>query len=255
LINYSSGLLSDNVQATDQPPLHGSYSLQQMRDYLNSVPATGLAPACSAIQYTYSNLAFAMLGALSASIFEDDFETALTSQIFRPLGFSDSAGFLSSDASANANIPKGYNFKDYAQRGIAVPASWDKFPAYHAAGGVALCGNDMLKWLIANMGGAATPVPDRLSGALIGAQKVWPPIVDPTRDNAIVRAGSGWFAGKLVQDLSFRFKDGLLRGATAYMAFEAREGYATSKAGVFVLCNGHGMRRTVGGETLVQAAN
>ena len=245
LVNYTSGLPFDNTAPKDQPDDlgNGPYNVAYMRLYLNNVPngppPAGLQPTGIGARYTYSNLAFAMVGATWTWAIPD-IGLFMKAQLFDACGMSEqTTGFAGSNESYF--IPRGYNCHNFqpATHPSPVPAGWRLFPAYEPAGGIMASGQGMMQWLLANMN-YLPPNPNDsrrapLESAIDAAQTLWPSIPGVT-DRA-----SGWFVGAMpgLSSRRFYFKDGRLGGATGFIAFESKDASGKSPAGVFVLCNAH----------------
>jgi CubicO group peptidase (beta-lactamase class C family) len=235
LLNYGSGLPDDNRDATDLPnPFRGSpYTLAAMREFLATTNLSLVAP--SGAEYTYSNLGFAMAGALHSEIQSGPFENHISTSVFGPCQMSRAAGFLNSTGSPAENplIPKGYRFPvDDAQTPVEMPAGWDVLPAYNPAGGIVLSAKDMMQWLLVNMNQLVLK-PNSLTEPLQAAI---------TRAHIAVHPSpraSGWFIKALAPEKDFLWKNGMLKGASSYIAFQARDSSGKSAGGAFVLCNAH----------------
>jgi D-alanyl-D-alanine-carboxypeptidase/D-alanyl-D-alanine-endopeptidase len=241
LVNYTSGLPPDNEDATSSMPPYWPrpYSMAGLLSYLSASP-----PELMQVDknFTYSNLAFSIMGAILSldggkggpSI--DAFVGKMRERIFKPLGLQ--AAFF--DEVSLADLPRGYYY-DYTADPLyaARRPGWDFFPAYYGAGGVIASANDMLKWLLFNMGLAKNEELKSLLRALhapsTGAK------------DGVNNLGLGWFINPKNGDwLASVWKDGGLDDFSSYIAFAPSEdpGPVPSRAGAFVLVNARGVTHT-----------
>jgi D-alanyl-D-alanine-carboxypeptidase/D-alanyl-D-alanine-endopeptidase len=243
LMSYTSGLPLDNVNApVDAPPaLPSPYSMPAMLSYLSAAPP----PITSRGQrYTYSNLAFSIMSAILASggtIGDprvDAFVRLMHENVFGPLGIS--ATYF--DAASLAELPLGFNYNYVGSPTYsAAQPGWVFFPAYFGAGGIVATPNDMLQWLLFNMGIVQNA---QLSPLLPVLQT---PATTVTPPNTDTRLGLGWFISPGGSGWSASvFKDGDLHGFGSYIAFlpSPNPGVTPSRAGVFVLLNAEGVTDT-----------
>jgi CubicO group peptidase (beta-lactamase class C family) len=114
LINYWSGLPSDNTNPTDEP--HGiqrsNYSLGQMRSYLNEVASNVLSPDLqngTGRKYTYWNLAFAMLSLVWPAYFNTTVEADIKRFMMDPLGAQVTPLFIT-ESTDLGGFPLGYRY-------------------------------------------------------------------------------------------------------------------------------------------------
>jgi len=246
LVTYTSGLPQDNDTVTDLPPfLPTPYSVAGMLGYLNF---TGLTPGAAGKKYTYSNLAFGIMGgALAPQLAgaSDTYEDLVAENLFAPLGMSST---FFEDVRLD-RLPLGYEYSgtEYA----AVSAGWPGFPAYNGAGGVVASANDMMQWLKFNMGLVAN---DKLTPLLSKLQSPATKVLTPWGDSL----GLGWFL-TLASGSTFGtvWKDGDLSGYSSYIAFlpSSAPGEVASQAGVFVLTNSGGINDASGTEICASFAN
>lgn len=238
LMSYTSGLPQDNVSdgASAPPYLPQPYSLDLMLSYLDTNPPT----LATTPGYTYSNLGFAIMGAvLGTSGAGTDaawlrrFMAAMRRDVFAPLGMQSS---FFNEASL-ATLPQGYNYGSGGASGPwAVGPGWPLFPAYFGAGGIVATAADMMQWLQFNMG----ILQDETLTPLLPALQQ--PATSVTWGNTglglgwFITPASGTWAGSV-------WKDGDLAGTNTYIAFlpSGSPGTVASAAGVFVLVNADGI--------------
>lgn len=246
LVTYTSGLPQDNNTATDLPPfLPIPYSVPGMLGYLNF---TGMKPSGAGKKYTYSNLAFGIMGgALTPQLAgaNDAYETLVSENLFTPLGMSST---FFEDVRLD-QLPLGYEYSgtEYA----ATSPGWPAFPAYNGAGGVVASANDMMQWLQFNMGLLTN---DNLTPLLSALQTPATKVLTPWGDNL----GLGWFLTSASSStFATVWKDGDLAGFSSYIALlpSSAPGQAASLAGVFVLTNSGGINDASGTEICASFAN
>lgn len=240
LVNYTSGLPQDDSDATDLPPLLPiPYSLNGMLGFLN---LTSLRPAPYGEKFTYSNLGFALTSAVLPAIYAKNpspglpaiYEDLVSALICQELGMSGNTCFFT-DARLDA-IPQGLEFGGTSPQ--PQPAGRNLFPAYHGAGGIVTTPNDMMIWLLYNMGirvdSALTPLLGRLqtqsTGITYGANQL----------------GLSWFLANSSGPYSKYksvWKNGGLSGFSSFITFlpSPSPGSTPSPAGVFVLTNSQGL--------------
>jgi serine-type D-Ala-D-Ala carboxypeptidase/endopeptidase len=236
LMSYTSGLPQDNEDAeVDSPPeLPSPYSMPGMLSYLRATPPPVTS---SGQQYTYSNLAFAIMSAILASggTISDPrvgaFVRKMREHVFAPLGIH--ATYF--DAVSLAELPLGFNY-NYRKIPVYSGSSpgWEFFPAYFGAGGIVATPSDMFQWLLFNMGIVQNA---QLSPLLSVLQT---PATTVTAGKRHTRLGLGWFISPGGNSSSASvFKDGDLHGFGSYIAFlpSPDPGVTPSQAGVFVLLN------------------
>ena len=152
LMNYTSGLPEDDENGSvDTPPYWPQpYSLRAMLSYLDGYPPV-VANANIGSKYTYSNLGFALMAAILAGSPPTlaAFRNLVQSRIFAPLGMKST---FFSDVSL-AQLPLGYEY-DYQQSPVyeGIAPGFEFLPAYNGASGVVASANDMMQWLLFNMG-------------------------------------------------------------------------------------------------------
>jgi serine-type D-Ala-D-Ala carboxypeptidase/endopeptidase len=181
-------------------------------------------PRAPGAKYEYSNLGFAVLGTALAHRAKTDYGTLLQNIVFAPLGMGDSS--VATTPAQRARLVPG-------QTEQGKPATnWD-FDVFAPAGAIRSTGNDMLKYLKANM--AAAP-----GTAMALAQT-------PRADmDAGSRIGLGWMVtGKK----GIVWHNGMTAGYAAFVAFSADR-----RHGVVVLANAATSIDDLGFATLIPEA-
>jgi D-alanyl-D-alanine-carboxypeptidase/D-alanyl-D-alanine-endopeptidase len=243
LVNYTSGLPDDYTNdgaASVAPRLWPQpYSMAAMISLLEAMP-----PLISTDEkYSYSNLAFAIMSAILAlgqakhrpTI--EVFAGKVRDRIFNPLGTN--ARFF--DEVSLLDLPVGYNY-DYDKDGPcykAMQPGHPFFPAIFGSAGIIATPNDMLKWLLFNMGLKKDGHLTALLPALHG------------RSTAVTAGdgdhlGLGWFISPPnANGPGLINKDGDLDGFASYIAFlpSTNPGVVPSQAGAFVLVNAFGLTK------------
>jgi D-alanyl-D-alanine-carboxypeptidase/D-alanyl-D-alanine-endopeptidase len=240
LVNYTSGLPQDDSNATDLPPLLPMpYSLNGMLGFLN---LTSLKPGDFGKAFTYSNLGFALTSAVLPIIYAKNpspsvplpvFENLIAALIFEQLGMSGNTCFFT-DARLDA-FPQGIEFGTDAG---PQAAGHNVFPAYHGAGGVVTTPNDMMIWLLYNMG--------------LQQDSVLTPLLKPLQSKATDvtyganELGLSWFLANTsgpYSNYKSVWKNGGVTGFSSFIAFlpSPSPGTQPSPGGVFVLSNSQGL--------------
>ena len=233
LMNYTSGLPEDDENGSvDTPPYWPlPYSLRAMLSYLDACPPVIAKSGC---KYTYSNLGFALMAAILAGSPPTlaAFRNLVESKIFGPLGMK--SRFFSEVSLAH--LPLGYEY-DYQQSPVyeAIAPGFEFLPAYDGASGVVGSANDMLQWLLFNMGINQNP---ELTPLL--------PVLQQPSTKVVYgnyKLGLSWFifeptsGSNVPASIS---KEGALDGFDSCIAFlpsSGTPGVDPSQAGVFVLVN------------------
>jgi serine-type D-Ala-D-Ala carboxypeptidase/endopeptidase len=254
LVNYTSGLPHDNDDATIDAPPYWSYpySMPAMMSFLQAFPPR---PSSPGVNYSYSNLAFALMSAIIASEGSNPnpragaFVKKIREYIFDPLGLE--AKFFTEVSLAD--FPLGYNCS-YVTSNIptytATSPGSPFFPAYFGAGGIVATPKDMFRWLLFNMGA----IRNNLLTPLLAALQM----PSTTVTSGASQFGLGWFINPSGPSGSATiWKDGDLGGFGSYMAFLPSDdpGYEASPAGAFVLVNGTGVADVRGVEAACALAN
>jgi CubicO group peptidase (beta-lactamase class C family) len=235
LMNYTSGLPQDDANGSvDTPPYWPQpYSLRAMLSYLDVSPPT---ITNTGGQYTYSNLGFALMAAILSGSPPSlaTFTSRVESKIFAPLGMKST--FF--DDVSLAQLPLGYEY-DYQQSPVfeTVAPGFAFLPAYAGASGIVASPNDMLQWLLFNMG----------INQYAGLTPLLPVLQQPSTTVMFgnYQLGLGWFINPSGTNLSASIsKLGALEGFDSCIAFlpsGGTPGVDPSQAGVFVLVNADGI--------------
>ncbi len=249
LVNYTSGLPSDNAGGTDYPTyLPTPYSEAGMLSYLDSPEAPSVTDR--GMTYTYSNLAFALMASILGWVRQGPpvlraFDERMHEMVFKPLKMHDARYF---DKAPIDRLVFGYNLSDGAL--TAAYPGWVYFPTYFGAGGIVASPKDMWHWLLFNMGIEQS---DPLTSMLPMLQ---------TPSTTVEWDGTqlclSWFLTSASSGQSAAlWKDGDLDGFNSYIAFLPSDapGTTASQAGVFALVNADGLEGKGGGEVVATIAN
>ena len=222
LANYTSGLPADNTNGPVEvpPDQKGDYTVPEMLEFLSTNPfqlgQTG--------HYAYSNLGFALLGAVTPPAMGFDsswsWESLLQSTLLRPLGIQlQQIQDVSPDL-----LPASYDKQG------KTPAIPKKYPAFNPGGGLVFSSADLMRWLMFNMGMSGGLDLPTFVPLLAMTQRPSTPVVTPQGANI----GLGWF---LSQDGVF--KDGGVAGFSTLVAFMAspEPGIVSSAAGAMIMVN------------------
>jgi serine-type D-Ala-D-Ala carboxypeptidase/endopeptidase len=246
LLSYTSGLPADNHTVTDLPRLVPTpYSPAGMLGYLDM---TSLQPAETGSQYTYSNLAFAIMAQI-APLFDSalpDFNTLLSEVVLNPLEMADTFFFeqLSID-----DFALGYTYA--SSPAAAVPPGWAVLSAYDGAGGVVSSPKDMMTWLRFNMGLIEK---NKKAKGLTALLKETQTPQTTVKTGGGDQLGLGWFLAPATSKMPLGsvWKDGEITGTNTFITFLPWAGTDTpSEAGVFVLTNCNALE--LGGIEVVSA--
>jgi D-alanyl-D-alanine-carboxypeptidase/D-alanyl-D-alanine-endopeptidase len=242
LANYTSGLPEDNGSTSVMPPYWPApYSVAGMLGFLNM---TALTPKDNGREYTYSNLAFALLAHILTCVEPSchSFEELICEKVLKPLGMKNTVCFGKVPLD---RLPLGYLYSDEKPYAPTSPG-YALFDAYYGAAGLVSTPEDMMLWLLFNMG----ITKNGLTSLLKELQK---PSTGVTVPNGGSQLGLGWF----IQKGGTIFKDGELDGFNSYMAFipSSEPGKQPSQAGVFVLTNASVFKDPDGMEAVVSIAN
>jgi D-alanyl-D-alanine-carboxypeptidase/D-alanyl-D-alanine-endopeptidase len=255
LVNYTSGLPADNVSDANDAPayLPQPYSLTAMLSYLDASPP---AVSGTGTAYSYSNLGFAIMSAVLASTTANPpkigaFARLIGSNLLDPLGMQ---SYYFSQTQI-ASLPLGYQYNYESKPPYwAIAPGWSLFPAYYGAGGLVASANDMLQWLLFNMG----IVQDSTLTPLLPALQTPSTTVEAW---GTTQLGLGWFITPASGSApGVVWKDGDLDGCGTYIAFLQSDNPGTdpSQAGAFVLVNGGNMtgdQKNSGDEIAMVLAN
>lgn len=232
LANYTSGLPPDahpvpGDTRTTPKPLPHPYTVAEMYSYLSDITWT---PGTSGVNYTYSNLAFALLAeslAVAAGS-SKSYGDLVSATISRPLGMASTRVF---DQIPTNLLPRGYN-----PLGQPAGPGWPEFPAYYGAAGLVSTPADMMSYLQFNMG----MMTNASLTALLPALQQHSTKVQTKHGSSL---GLGWFLTTIATgsgvSLDTVWKDGGLAGFRSFITWLAvnQPGVTPSGAGVFVLTN------------------
>ena len=202
-----SGLprMPDNFAPADPNNPYADYDTTRLKAFL----AGYTLPRDPGAQYEYSNLAFGLLGYALASSAHTDYGTLVREKIFDPLGMSESGTAFT--AQMRAHLAPGHD-------ALGKPvANWD-MGALAGAGAIRSTGNDMLRYLKANMGINKTP----LNAAMTLAHA---PRLDSLPH---MRIGLAW----MTTDKGIVWHNGMTGGYASFIGFTA-----DGTRGVVVLTN------------------
>lgn len=209
-----------NFVPADSANPYKDYDSTKLRTFLRGYAL----PRDPGAQYEYSNLGFALLGTALARQEKTSYRALLEQKIFVPLGMKDSAT-VTTDA-MRLRLPPGRN-----EQG-ELAENWD-FDVFAPAGAIRSTGNDMLRYLKANM--EAAP-----SSAMYLSQQ---PLAAMDDRNKI---GLAWMVtGKL----GIVWHNGMTGGYASFVAFTADR-----KHGVVILTNAAASVDDLGFATLVPEA-
>ncbi len=249
LLNYTSGLPQDNVSGFGPPWLPQPYTLPGLCGFLSM---TDYQPVDSGGTYTYSNLGFALAAAAAQQMAGEplSFIHLMEKYVFSPLGLGGTTYFGRTDL---ASLPLGFVYAGGRSPRPAAPGG-AYFPAYNGAGGIVTTPNDMLAWLVFNMGISQN---EQLTPLLPTLQT---PSTTVTTNSKAPEKGArlcpGWFLSPLDAPTPTLQKDGGLPGWNSFIQFLQSDapGTTPSQAGVFVLINASGITAPGGGEVAAALA-
>jgi serine-type D-Ala-D-Ala carboxypeptidase/endopeptidase len=147
IAEQNSGLprLPTNLHPADPNDPYVDYGPDKLKAFL----ATYTLPRDPGALYEYSNLAVGLLGYALGQHAGSDYATLLNNEILQPLGMQDTS------VATGKNRPKEIA-GGHGDDGKPVPG-WN-FSVFAAAGGVLSTGDDMLRYLQANMGKLPSPL-------------------------------------------------------------------------------------------------
>lgn len=140
LVTHTSGLpsLPDNMFPEDASNPYADYTLQKLKKYLKGTKLTR-APGS---RFEYSNLGLALVGHIIESETGNEYEQLVIDRIAKPLNMEDTR--IKVAAADSSRLAKGH------ADGKTV-ANWD-LPVFEGAGALRSTGEDMMKFLEAQMG-------------------------------------------------------------------------------------------------------
>jgi D-alanyl-D-alanine-carboxypeptidase/D-alanyl-D-alanine-endopeptidase len=210
LATHTSGLpaLPTNIHPRDVANPYADYTVEMLKQFL----AGYTLPRDIGSQYEYSAVGFGLLGHALAHRLDEPWEKAIRERVLDPLGMTSTRATLG--PALRARLAEGHD-------GAGHPApSWD-IPALPAMGALHTSGNDLLKYLAANVDTASGP----LGRALALCQA---PRVDMDEET---RVGLAWQAGHAT-NRTIVWHGGGTGGYRALIAFEPM-----TRRGVVVLSN------------------
>jgi CubicO group peptidase (beta-lactamase class C family) len=141
LAMQNSGLprMPTNFHPADMNDPYADYGLDQLKTFL----ATYTLPRDPGAKYEYSNLGGALLGYALGRHAGTSYDTLVQEQIFIPLGMNSTA--ITTGAAMQSRLAEGHDATG------KLVSSWN-LKLFAAAGGIRSTGNDMLRYLKANMG-------------------------------------------------------------------------------------------------------
>lgn len=217
LASQYSGLprLADNMTGVDGDNPYARYGLGEMKEFLAGYKMTR-EPGSS---YEYSNLGYGLLGYAMGELAGSSYSDAVAAQIFEPLGMTHSAVHrLNAD---QANLAAGHK-----PHGGGEVGGWD-FDVFAGAGSIVSSGNDMLRYLEANM--QAQQVDASSAELLRAMQLAHKPLVDGPA--AGQRTGLAWIEQALGNE-KIIFHNGMTGGFASFTGFTS-----DGNRGVVVLTN------------------
>jgi CubicO group peptidase (beta-lactamase class C family) len=217
-----SGLprMPNNFAPADPANPYADYTEEKLKAFL----AGYSLPREPGAQYEYSNLGFSVLGTVLSHHARTSYRVLLQQGVFGPLGMRDSS--VATTEAQRAHLAPGRNEQGKPAK------NWD-FDAFAPAGAIRSTGNDMLKYLKANM--TAAP-----GSAMALAQT---PRADMDPNNKI---GLAWMTtGKY----GVVWHNGMTGGYASYVGFSADR-----KHGVVLLTNAAAALEDLGFGTLIADA-
>jgi serine-type D-Ala-D-Ala carboxypeptidase/endopeptidase len=147
LATHTSSLprLPDNFTPADNQNPYADYTLEQLYSFLSGYKL----PRAIDTKYEYSNLGVGLLGHILSLKADVDYETLISKQITQPLQMQDTRIHLTPDQTTR--FATGHD-----RRNRAVPY-WD-LPTLTGAGSLRSSGNDLLKFLAANLDLNPSPI-------------------------------------------------------------------------------------------------
>ena len=210
LADHTSGLprVPPDLWPEDAENPYADYDAAMLRAFLASYEL----PRDPGAREEYSNLGFGLLGYALARAANRPYPELVEQEIFRPLGMTMSVATFASVG--NRRIASGHDVSGRVAR------NWD-MDALAGAGSILSCANDMLRYLMANMGVMATP----LRAAMRFAQA---PRAEAGSCETKKQAGLAW--GMTKNDIVWH--NGGTGGYRSFLGFTA-----DGRRGVIVLCN------------------
>ena len=204
LATHSSGLprMPTNFEPASSRDPYADYGEEKLLAFLETFEFPGASPDAS---FEYSNLGMALLGYLLARHADVELEELYKTHIFEPLG-------MDSTKLGPRDVAEGELAPGHSSRGRVVP-NWD-FNVMAAAGGILSNGQDMLRYLKANM----HETPAEWSAAFQLVHEGRAPGPGPADE-----IGLGWFNHQ-ERSAEFIWHNGLTGGYTSFVAFSGERG-------------------------------
>ena len=212
LATHTSGLprLPSNLSPKDARNPYADYTPDQLYAFLSSYQLTRDVGA----RYEYSNLGAGLLGHLLARRAGVPYEALLNDRIAGPLGMTNTV--IAIPDSMRQRVAPGHD----ATR--ARVSQWD-IPTLAGAGAVRSTANDLLRFLAANLGHAASPLSPAMESMLA--------VRRPT-DNPSLQIALGWHVLRSPGGKEIAWHNGGTGGYRSFMAINRAE-----RTGVVVLSN------------------
>ena len=210
--------MPNNMTSTPPGKEVKPYSVKQLYDFLSY----HRLPHAPGLEFQYSNIGVALLGHILEIASRVPYEKLVEDRICRPLGMSSTR--IAPDKSMRVRLAEGY---DKNLR----PVKLQKYAVGMGSGGLYSTGNDMVRYLVANLGmSEADIVP-----VLLYAQKPQRPIPGKKAESI----GLTWHINK-VKGRDVVSKNGGIVGFQSFMAFSRAD-----KVGIIVLANGNPQNRAL----------
>ncbi len=217
LASQYSGLprLPENMSGVDGDNPYANYGVAEMKEFLAGYEMTR-EPGSS---YEYSNFGFGLLGYAMGELAGSSYAEAVKTQVFEPLGMTNSEVH-------RLKADQGKLAAGHKPHGGGEVSGWD-FDVIAGAGSIVSSGNDMLRYLEANM--QAQEVAADGSEILRAMQLAHKPLVEGPA--AGQKTGLAWIEQAL-RDEKIVFHNGMTGGFSSFMGFSS-----DGKRGVLVLTN------------------
>lgn len=208
-----------------KPKLPTAYTPERMAAWLKEwKPNTPIGT-----RYNYSNVGYGLLGYAISNHNGVPYEQLIKEEILDPLGMKST--FIKVPDALMGNYAKGYQKDDE----VVPPSQQTNWPA---SGALRSTGQDMLQFLLANLGVKGTPP---LFHAMAAAQKGF------FRVNDSLVMGLGWQRYERNKDLVIVDKNGTLPGYSSYIGL-----VPAKKIGIVILSNKGGAETVTLGRALLE---
>lgn len=220
-----SGLprMPDNFAPADPLNPYADYTVAKQKEFL----AHYTLPRDPGASYEYSNFAFGLLGTALAKNAGTDYRALLRDKLLLPLGMKDSD--VVTTAAMRSRLAPGRSEQGKPAK------NWD-FEAFAGAGAIRSTGNDMLRYLKANMGIGANPLRPAMQLAQTPRAEM----------NETTHIGLAWM---VTNKLGIVWHNGMTGGYASFVGFTADR-----KHGVVVLTNAAQSVDDLGFATLIAEA-